>query len=72
MYISPLYHVFDDSQSMHRRIHPAKQSFYYDFASRRETTNYTAMSWDLKTGKPGKKKLLELGLDDVAQVLYYI
>ena len=31
---------------------------------------YAAMDWDLKTGKPGKEKLRELGLDDVAQVLY--
>ncbi len=29
-----------------------------------------AMDWDIKTGKPSKKKLLELGLDDVAQVLW--
>lgn len=31
---------------------------------------YTAMDWDLKTGKPSRKKLLELGLGDVVQVLY--
>ncbi len=30
----------------------------------------TAMDWDLETAKPSKKKLLELGLDDVAQVLW--
>jgi len=30
----------------------------------------TAMDWDLKTGKPSKKKLLELGLDDVAKELW--
>lgn len=30
---------------------------------------FTAMDWDLK-GKPSKKKLLELGLDDVAEVLW--
>jgi aldehyde:ferredoxin oxidoreductase len=30
----------------------------------------TAMDWDLKTAKPSKKKLLELGLDDVAQELW--
>lgn len=28
---------------------------------------YRAMDWDLETGKPSKKKLLELGLEDVAQ-----
>lgn len=27
---------------------------------------YRAMDWDLETGKPSKKKLLELGLEDVA------
>jgi len=30
----------------------------------------TAMDWDLKTAKPSKKKLLELGLTDVAQELW--
>jgi aldehyde:ferredoxin oxidoreductase len=30
----------------------------------------TAMDWDLKTAKPSKKKLLELGLEDVAQELW--
>ena len=30
----------------------------------------TAMDWDLKTAKPSKKKLLELGLEDVAKVLW--
>jgi aldehyde:ferredoxin oxidoreductase len=30
----------------------------------------TAMDWDLETAKPSKKKLLELGLTDVAQVLW--
>jgi aldehyde:ferredoxin oxidoreductase len=30
----------------------------------------TEMDWDVKTGKPSKEKLLELGLDDVANVLY--
>ena len=29
-----------------------------------------AMDWDLKTGKPSKRKLLELGLDDVAKELW--
>ena len=29
-----------------------------------------AMDWDRKTGKPSQKKLLELGLDDVAKVLW--
>jgi aldehyde:ferredoxin oxidoreductase len=29
-----------------------------------------AMDWDLKTGKPSRKKLLELGLVDVAQELW--
>ncbi|MFH1647567.1 MAG: aldehyde ferredoxin oxidoreductase family protein [Chloroflexota bacterium] len=29
-----------------------------------------ARDWDRHTGKPSKKKLLELGLDDVAKVLY--
>jgi len=28
------------------------------------------MDWDLKTAKPSKKKLLELGLEDVAKVLW--
>jgi len=28
------------------------------------------MDWDLNSGKPSKKKLLELGLDDVAQELW--
>jgi len=28
------------------------------------------MDWDVKTGKPSKKRLEELGLDDVAQALY--
>jgi aldehyde:ferredoxin oxidoreductase len=31
---------------------------------------YKAMDWDLETGKPHKKKLLELGLEDVAQELW--
>jgi aldehyde:ferredoxin oxidoreductase len=30
----------------------------------------TAMDWGLKTAKPSKKKLLELGLDDVAKELW--
>jgi aldehyde:ferredoxin oxidoreductase len=30
----------------------------------------TAMDWDLKTAKPSKKRLLELGLTDVAQQLW--
>jgi aldehyde:ferredoxin oxidoreductase len=30
----------------------------------------TALDWDLKTTKPSKKKLQELGLDDVAKVLW--
>ena len=30
----------------------------------------TAMDWDLKTAKPSKRKLLELGLADVAQELW--
>ncbi|MFO7995994.1 MAG: aldehyde ferredoxin oxidoreductase family protein [Dehalococcoidia bacterium] len=30
----------------------------------------TAMDWDLKTARPSKKKLLELGLADVAQELW--
>ena len=30
----------------------------------------SVIDWDVNTGKPSKKKLLELGLDDVAQVLY--
>jgi hypothetical protein len=28
------------------------------------------MDWDLKTAKPSKKKLLELGLEDVARELW--
>ena len=31
---------------------------------------YQAMGWDTKTGKPGKQALLDLGLDDVAKVLW--
>ena len=31
---------------------------------------YEAMGWDTKTGKPSKETLMELGLDDVAEVLY--
>lgn len=31
---------------------------------------YAAMGWDTTTGKPSKQKLIELGLDDVAAVLY--
>lgn len=31
---------------------------------------FEAMDWDTKTGKPSKKRLLELGLDDVAKVLW--
>jgi aldehyde:ferredoxin oxidoreductase len=34
------------------------------------TEYYRAMDWDLETGKPSKKKLLELGLEDVAQELW--
>lgn len=31
---------------------------------------YKAMDWDPETGKPSKKKLMELGLEDVAQELW--
>jgi aldehyde:ferredoxin oxidoreductase len=31
---------------------------------------YRAMDWDLETGKPSKKKLPELGLEDVARELW--
>jgi aldehyde:ferredoxin oxidoreductase len=31
---------------------------------------YEAMGWDTQTGKPGKEALIELGLDDVAKVLW--
>jgi aldehyde:ferredoxin oxidoreductase len=31
---------------------------------------YEAIGWDTKTGKPSKKALLDLGLDDVAKVLW--
>jgi aldehyde:ferredoxin oxidoreductase len=31
---------------------------------------YAARGWDRQTGKPSKEKLLELGLDDVAKVLW--
>ncbi len=31
---------------------------------------YDAMDWDKETGKPSKKKLLELGLDDIARELW--
>jgi len=30
----------------------------------------TAMDWDLKTAKPSKNKLLELGMEGVAKVLW--
>jgi aldehyde:ferredoxin oxidoreductase len=30
----------------------------------------TAMDWDLETAKPSKEKLLELDMEDVAQVLW--
>ncbi|MCK4369363.1 MAG: aldehyde ferredoxin oxidoreductase family protein [Dehalococcoidales bacterium] len=35
-----------------------------------DTEYLAAMDWDLKTAKPSKKKLLELGLDDVAKELW--
>ena len=31
---------------------------------------YKALDWDPETGKPSKKKLLELGLEDVAKDLW--
>jgi aldehyde:ferredoxin oxidoreductase len=31
---------------------------------------YQAMGWDTKTGKPDKRRLIELGMADVAKVLY--
>jgi aldehyde:ferredoxin oxidoreductase len=31
---------------------------------------YEAMGWDVKTGKPGKQTLIDLGLEDVAKVLW--
>jgi aldehyde:ferredoxin oxidoreductase len=31
---------------------------------------YGALDWDVNTGKPSKKRLQELGLNDVAEVLY--
>ena len=31
---------------------------------------YKALDWDVKTGKPSKKRLQELGLNDVAKVLW--
>ncbi len=31
---------------------------------------YTEMDWDLQSGKPGRQKLEQLGLEDVARVLY--
>ena len=30
----------------------------------------TAMDWDLATAKPGKRKLQELGMEDVAELLW--
>jgi aldehyde:ferredoxin oxidoreductase len=30
---------------------------------------FKAMAWDLQTGKPGKKRLTELGLGDIAKEL---
>ena len=35
-----------------------------------ENEYLVAMDWDLKTAKPSKKKLLELGLEDVASELW--
>jgi aldehyde:ferredoxin oxidoreductase len=38
-----------------------------------ETLNrefFAAMDWDIKTARPSKNKLMELGLDDVAKVLW--
>jgi len=32
--------------------------------------NLGALDWDIKTTKPSKKKLLELGLDDIAKELW--
>jgi len=34
------------------------------------TDYFKSMDWDLKTGKPRKNKLIELGLDDVARDLW--
>jgi aldehyde:ferredoxin oxidoreductase len=31
---------------------------------------YEAIGWDTKTGKPSKKALIDLGLNDVAKVLW--
>jgi len=31
---------------------------------------FAAMDWDRQTGRPSKKKLLELGLEQAARVLY--
>jgi aldehyde:ferredoxin oxidoreductase len=31
---------------------------------------YRAMDWDIETGKPSRKKLLDLGLDNVAEALW--
>jgi len=31
---------------------------------------YTARGWDMESGKPTKDKLIELGLDDVANDLW--
>jgi aldehyde:ferredoxin oxidoreductase len=31
---------------------------------------FQAMDWDIDTGKPSKAKLLELGLDDVAEAIW--
>lgn len=31
---------------------------------------FAAMDWDINSGKPSKAKLLELGLDDVAKVIW--
>jgi len=31
---------------------------------------FAAMDWDIKTAKPSKKKLQELGLEDVAKALW--
>jgi aldehyde:ferredoxin oxidoreductase len=31
---------------------------------------YEARGWDLETGKPGREKLAELGLEDIAKDLW--
>jgi len=45
-----------------KHVAPDMQAIIKDF--------YQAMDWDLKTGKPSKERLIQLGLEDVAKDLW--